>query len=151
PPFTADTSLAVAYRRLHEDVPAPGSRIDGVPAEIDALVARATARDAGQRFEDAGAMAEALASTVDALSLPAFRVPAPRGTGRGRPGADPAIPALPDAPSAGPVPAGHTRHYTGGAGDHAPATRVGLPEAYDPDPEADLAAADGQSLSPLSD
>ncbi|CDQ45071.1 protein kinase domain-containing protein [Mycolicibacterium neoaurum] len=77
-PFTGDTALSVAYQRMDNDVPPPSAAIAGVPAQFDALVARATARDPHARFEDAGELGEALADVVDELGLPPFRVPAPR-------------------------------------------------------------------------
>ncbi|TXI60651.1 protein kinase domain-containing protein [Mycolicibacterium mageritense] len=79
-PFTGDTALAVAYRRLDTDVPPPSSVIAGVPAQFDDFVRRATARDAAQRFTDADEMGTHLDSIVDDLELPAFRVPAPRNS-----------------------------------------------------------------------
>lgn len=78
-PFGGDSSLAVAYQRLDHDVPPPGTMIDGVPPQFDALVARATARDAAHRFTDAGAMGAELDAVADELKLPLFQVPAPHG------------------------------------------------------------------------
>ncbi|NLU82900.1 Stk1 family PASTA domain-containing Ser/Thr kinase [Rhodococcus sp. HNM0569] len=78
PPFTGDTSLSVAYQRVNQDVPRPGSYIVGVPPQFDDLVAEATHREPAHRFRDAGAMADALQSVADELDLPDYRVPAPR-------------------------------------------------------------------------
>ena len=77
-PFTGDTPLAVANQRLDRDVPPPSSAIGGVPPQLDAFVARATARRAGDRFADAAEMGAALDVIADELALPHFRVPAPR-------------------------------------------------------------------------
>ncbi|QNG18514.1 PASTA domain-containing protein [Rhodococcus triatomae] len=77
-PFRGDTSLSVAYQRVNQDVPRPGSFIAGVPLEFDELVAEATHREPTHRFDDAGAMAAALRATATALDLPDYRVPAPR-------------------------------------------------------------------------
>src|SRR6201990_1260611 len=55
-PFTGDTALAVAYQRMDRDVPPRSAVIAGVPAQFDALVRRATARDPLQRYGDAGMM-----------------------------------------------------------------------------------------------
>ena len=52
--FTGDTPIHVAYQHVHGSVPAPSSRVPSVPAELDALVALATARDPDQRPADAG-------------------------------------------------------------------------------------------------
>ncbi|MFD6860181.1 Stk1 family PASTA domain-containing Ser/Thr kinase [Rhodococcus sp. NPDC060090] len=77
-PFTGDTSLSVAYQRVEKDVPDPGTWIDGVPEEFDTLVRHATEREPGERYSDAGAMADALTDLCDSLDLPRYRVPAPR-------------------------------------------------------------------------
>ncbi|MFD6269725.1 Stk1 family PASTA domain-containing Ser/Thr kinase [Nocardia asteroides] len=77
-PFTGDNSLSVAYQRVENDVPAPSTLIGGVPPELDALVAKATARDPQQRFADANEMAARLQTIAMELNLPPYRVPAPR-------------------------------------------------------------------------
>ena len=77
-PFTGDNPLAVASQRLDRDVPPPSSVIAGVPAELDAFVARATARRAEDRFADACEMGEGLEAVAEELGLPHFRVPAPK-------------------------------------------------------------------------
>src|ERR1700760_3039032 len=59
-PFSGDTSLSVAYQRLDTDVPAPSSVINGVPAQFDELIERATARDPADRYAAAEHMAAAL-------------------------------------------------------------------------------------------
>ena len=76
-PFTGETSLAVALQRLNKDVPPPSEAIDGVPPEFDELVARACAREPGDRFTSANEFAAELDEIVDELGLPPFRVPAP--------------------------------------------------------------------------
>lgn len=76
-PFSGDTPLAVAYRRMDQDVPPPSDAIDGVPAQFDTFVERATARDPARRFSDAAEMAAVIDTITDDLHLPAFRVPAP--------------------------------------------------------------------------
>jgi serine/threonine protein kinase len=52
-PHQADSPIQVAYKHVHEDVPAPSLRVPGLPAYVDALVARATARDRDLRPADA--------------------------------------------------------------------------------------------------
>lgn len=76
-PFTGDTTLAVAYRRINEDVPPPSTLIAGVPPELDAFVLRATDRDPAARFVNAADMGRTLDQLAAQLGLPAFRVPAP--------------------------------------------------------------------------
>jgi serine/threonine-protein kinase len=52
-PHGGDTPIQVAYKHVHEDVGAPSKVQSGLPDYVDALVARATARDRGQRPADA--------------------------------------------------------------------------------------------------
>lgn len=83
-PFSGDSALAVAYRRLAADVPPPGTAIEGVPPQFDALVTRATARDPANRYADALAMGAELEAIADELALPQFRVPAPDNSAQHR-------------------------------------------------------------------
>ncbi|WP_243843117.1 MULTISPECIES: Stk1 family PASTA domain-containing Ser/Thr kinase [unclassified Mumia] len=52
-PHTGETPIQVAYQHVHADVPAPSTMVTGIPPYVDALVARATARDRDQRSADA--------------------------------------------------------------------------------------------------
>ena len=52
-PHGGDTPIQVAYKHVHEDVGAPSAVQPGIPDYVDALVARATARDRNQRPADA--------------------------------------------------------------------------------------------------
>ena len=54
PPYSGDSPLSVAYRHVHEDIPAP-STVAAVPPALDALVVRATRRDPAARPLDGGA------------------------------------------------------------------------------------------------
>lgn len=104
-PFTGDSALAVAYRRMDSDVPEPGTVIAGVPALFDELVLRATARDPAGRYADAGQMGDHLDEIVDELGLPPFRVPAPRRSAQ-----HPTAAPVPRPPSVAPeAPRGPTR------------------------------------------
>lgn len=53
PPFDGETPMSVAFRHVHEDVPAPSRVLAAMPEPIDDLVAGATARDPAARFADA--------------------------------------------------------------------------------------------------
>ncbi|QPP09315.1 Stk1 family PASTA domain-containing Ser/Thr kinase [Streptomyces bathyalis] len=55
-PRTGGTPAQVLYQHLHEDMPAPSTSVPGLAPELDMLVARATARAADGRPQDAGAM-----------------------------------------------------------------------------------------------
>src|SRR4051794_19187285 len=52
-PHAGDSPIQVAYKHVHEDIPAPSRLVPGLPAYVDALVARATARDRDLRPADA--------------------------------------------------------------------------------------------------
>ena len=77
-PFDGDTSLGHAMARLRLDVPAPSSRMQGVPMLFDELVATATARQPADRFRDAADFLAALDDVARELGLPDYTVPAPR-------------------------------------------------------------------------
>jgi beta-lactam-binding protein with PASTA domain/serine/threonine protein kinase len=55
-PHEGETPIQVAYKHVHEDVPPPSLVAPDVPDYVDALVARATARDREQRPADAGVL-----------------------------------------------------------------------------------------------
>ena len=75
-PFSGDSAVSVAYRHVNEDVPEPSSVVPGIPAELDALVLAATARDPFDRPTDARALHTSLMSVRDRLGLHAA-VPTP--------------------------------------------------------------------------
>jgi len=52
-PHEGASPIQVAYKHVHEDVPPPSAVVPGLPAYVDALVARATARDRSHRPADA--------------------------------------------------------------------------------------------------
>lgn len=63
-PFTGDSALAVAMRHVSDDVPPPSELNPEVPASLDSVVARATAKDPGDRFGSADEMAQALGGAL---------------------------------------------------------------------------------------
>jgi serine/threonine protein kinase/beta-lactam-binding protein with PASTA domain len=52
-PHQGDSPIQVAYKHVHEDVPPPSREVGGIPPYLDALVARATARERDLRPADA--------------------------------------------------------------------------------------------------
>ena len=52
-PYDGETAIQIAYRHVHDDVPAPSELVPSLPRELDALVARATSRDPDARPADA--------------------------------------------------------------------------------------------------
>ncbi|MFC7497569.1 MULTISPECIES: Stk1 family PASTA domain-containing Ser/Thr kinase [unclassified Nocardioides] len=55
-PHEGETPIQVAYQHVHEDVPPPSQKVPGIPGYVDALVARATARDRELRPADAAVL-----------------------------------------------------------------------------------------------
>jgi len=77
PPHDGPTDYVIVRKHVDEDVPHPSTEVDGVPAEVDALVAMATTRSPTERFADAGAFLGAVRRTRKALE----RDPSSRPTG----------------------------------------------------------------------
>ncbi|WP_311984645.1 Stk1 family PASTA domain-containing Ser/Thr kinase [Parafrankia sp. CH37] len=108
-PHNGETPMSVAYQSVHGDVPAPSSVVFDVPAELDALTLRATARDPNHRPADGAALLAELRAILPYLPAPGddeeyhsgFTGPLqsptpPRGPGAGAyPGAQPAQPPRP--------------------------------------------------------
>lgn len=67
-PHEGESPIQVAYKHVHEDVPAPSAVVPGLPAYVDALVARATARDRVQRPADAAVLLHQLHRVSQALA-----------------------------------------------------------------------------------
>ncbi|WP_370248633.1 PASTA domain-containing protein [Nocardioides sp.] len=67
-PHRGDTAIAVAFQHVHEDVPAPSTVVPGLPPYLDALVRRATARDAALRPADAGVLLHQVRRVSSALA-----------------------------------------------------------------------------------
>ncbi|WP_273351653.1 Stk1 family PASTA domain-containing Ser/Thr kinase [Corynebacterium resistens] len=77
-PFRGTSPEDTAMLRLDKDVPSPSRIIEGVPAPLDMLVARACHRDPSRRFPNGSAFLEAVEKTVERLALPDFVVPVPQ-------------------------------------------------------------------------
>ncbi|MEP6599087.1 MAG: Stk1 family PASTA domain-containing Ser/Thr kinase [Actinomycetota bacterium] len=92
-PFVGGSAMAVAYQHVHSRVPAPSSRVRGIPEPIDDLIVRATDSDPAERPADAAELLAELHDVRMALGLPVVAVPPrtrPNGTspvaaGYGRP------------------------------------------------------------------
>ena len=72
PPFSGDNLHATMYQVVHKTVPAPSEVCAGLPPAIDAIVARAMAREPAARYQDAAEMAAELRRVLDttAATLP---------------------------------------------------------------------------------
>jgi serine/threonine protein kinase len=74
PPFTVGTEEGKLWAHLSERPPRPSERVPGLPLAVDAVLARAMAKDPALRYETAGELASA---TVAAVAAPPHRRPAP--------------------------------------------------------------------------
>ncbi|WP_127931945.1 Stk1 family PASTA domain-containing Ser/Thr kinase [Nonomuraea polychroma] len=109
-PYDGETPMSVAYRHVHDTVPAPSSLVPEVPPLVDTLVANATAREPGDRPADATAM---LVAAVDAhrmlprTSTPPLSHSQPHGLHQpptpSQPNARTAVHAAQSAPQAAPA------------------------------------------------
>ena len=67
-PHEGETPIQVAYKHVHHDVPPPSERVPDLPAYVDALVARATARDRTHRPADAAVLLHQVHRVANALA-----------------------------------------------------------------------------------
>ena len=92
-PFEGESAIQVAYKHVHDDVPLPSSLSANVPPAVDALVRRATARDADMRPRDANIFLREVKSVREEDHSPALISPPPA------PPAPPATPVKKETPS----------------------------------------------------
>ena len=122
-PFEGDTPVAVAIRHLDEPVPLPSSRVADLPANLDEVVVRATAKAPADRYADADAMAAALrvhetradaatralplgeaTAVLDLAATTSSPTSSPMsGTASSTASSTAMMPAVPSAPPTGPV------------------------------------------------
>lgn len=69
-PFAGESAVAVALSHVTQQVPPVHELVPGVPPSLAAVVARATAKDPGQRYADGGQMAAALHDATGTPSTP---------------------------------------------------------------------------------
>ena len=74
-PHTGPSPVDIAYKHVHEDIPAPSRAAPGIPRYVDALVARATARDPEMRPADAGVLLRMVNRVMATLSAGIFDDP----------------------------------------------------------------------------
>jgi serine/threonine-protein kinase len=67
-PHEGESPIQVAYKHVHEDIPPPSWLEPSLPPYVDALVARATARDRTQRPADAAVMLHQVHRVAQALA-----------------------------------------------------------------------------------
>ena len=104
-PHTGDTPLAVAYKHVHETVPAPSTLVPGLPTAVDALVALATSADPELRPGDASQLLRAVFDARRHLPVGSAFAPAAEIPFHGWPGQQ-VRPGPPDQQLAGAAPYG---------------------------------------------
>jgi serine/threonine-protein kinase len=75
-PYQGDSAMNVAYQHVHSRVPAPSSRVRGIPNEVDELVIAATDSEPSGRPADASAFLAEIAEVRADLDLPIVPLPA---------------------------------------------------------------------------
>jgi len=65
-PFVRDNEAAVLWAHLHDEPPRASERAAGVPAAVDAVLARGMAKDREERYGSARELVSALAAAFDA-------------------------------------------------------------------------------------
>ncbi|HLI88438.1 MAG TPA: serine/threonine-protein kinase [Ktedonobacteraceae bacterium] len=71
-PFTGNTPYAVAVRHAHEPLPLLHQTIPSLPDTVDAVIQKATAKRREDRFQSAGALAQALRQAEAQTDIPTF-------------------------------------------------------------------------------
>lgn len=132
----AETPLQVAYLHVNEDVAKPSSLTTGIPDYVDALVARATARDRGQRSPDARALLQQVRQVRRALA--AGLTTDPELAADLQPGSGPTPAQLPTMPTQVELNSMAKTAMGGSAADSVPTATVthADPEALWPAPAA---------------
>ena len=91
PPYDRDTEVAKMYAQLHDPPPTATGSVPGIPVGLDAVIARALAKDPGGRYPSAGDLGRAArAALTGTVGVPAGAQPGDRSgrTGRRDPAAD---------------------------------------------------------------
>ena len=81
PPYLGDSAMDIAYRHVHQDVPAPSGAVPDIPVELDDLVLRATRRDPMARPANAAEFLAELSRLRSVLGIEPVPVPVPERAG----------------------------------------------------------------------
>jgi eukaryotic-like serine/threonine-protein kinase len=77
PPFTGDSPVAIAYQHVREN-PIPPSRLDpDIPPWADAIVLKAMAKPAGERYQSAAEMQADIQRAASGMQVAAMAAPPP--------------------------------------------------------------------------
>jgi len=70
-PYDADTPLAIVLKHLNEPLPLPRQVSADVPPAMERVILKALAKSPGDRYQSAGALAEALEAAAERAKIPA--------------------------------------------------------------------------------
>jgi tetratricopeptide (TPR) repeat protein len=70
-PYDADTPLAIVLKHLSEPLPLPSHVCTDVPPTVERVILKALAKSPNDRYQSAGALAEALEAAVESAESPA--------------------------------------------------------------------------------
>ncbi|WP_288817493.1 serine/threonine-protein kinase, partial [uncultured Gordonia sp.] len=130
PPFDSPSLHGLMTAHMHHEPPSASARNRALPAGVDAVLARAIAKEPGRRHPTAGEFAAALADVFDSRATligPAIRPEPPAGTPTG-----PAPAGPKPSPGFGRVGAG----VAGSAGYTPPPVQSGPLQTWPPDDDA---------------
>jgi serine/threonine protein kinase len=65
PPYQADSKDALIYQHIHEPIPLPRQHKPSLPEGLDAVITRAMAKEADQRYPTCKALADDLAAAIN--------------------------------------------------------------------------------------
>jgi serine/threonine protein kinase len=68
-PFQADTPLAILYRQVHEEPPAPSRLKRAIPGAVEKVILHALHKNKARRYQTAGEMVEALARALPQAAI----------------------------------------------------------------------------------
>ena len=74
-PYDADTPLAIVLKHLSESLPLPSQVCADVPPAVERVILKALAKSPDDRYQSAGALAEALEAAVESVEMPAEALP----------------------------------------------------------------------------
>ena len=94
-PFTGASDVAVVYAHLEEEPPRASERRPGLPAAVDDVLARAMAKDPGERQQSCGALVDETRAGARPRPARAGHAAARRGRRRCSPPSSPPRPRPP--------------------------------------------------------
>jgi serine/threonine-protein kinase len=96
-PFDGDTPINIIFKHIREPLPPPSALNPAIPAAVEQVIFKATAKDPNERYQSAAEMVQALRSALGANRPPPQPQPEPRPRA-------PRAPRVPPPPEPAPLP-----------------------------------------------